>query len=229
MLVMYKFEIPPSVRVEDDVFGPGTDWRTMTESDDLHGGTAFAVLSPQSLRAADALRSVKDTFGLVGDDGRIYLEDDEELFDVYTPNFVYDVRHVPGVGASLGVDTKGVLMPDMARTMLRLIAHALAVRDVSATIVRYEPAAWADAATYTTSTDEFHSDLMRRVGEQQAEHERGIARGMAMAIFEILDQRGLTAPEAVRDQVGACTDLALLGVWLRRAITATAAEDLTRA
>jgi hypothetical protein len=225
---VYEFEIPPTVRIEDDVFGPGTDWRTMTECDDYLGGTAFAVLSAQSLRAADALRSVKETFGLVGEDGLVYPEDDEDRFEVYTPNYVHDVMHLPGVGASIGVDTKGVLIPDMARTMLRLIVHALAVRDVSATLVHYDRADWTAAVTYVTSADELQNDLMRRLSAQHQEIERGIARGMSWAVLGVLGERGITVPEAVRDQIFACTDLARFDRWIRRAVTATTAEDVTR-
>lgn len=34
-------------------------------------------------------------------------------------------------------------------------------------------------------------------------------------------------PTAVREQILACTDLAQLDVWLRRAVTATTADDVT--
>jgi len=48
-------------------------------------------------------------------------------------------------------------------------------------------------------------------------------------VLTVLDARGVPVPEAVREQILACTDLARLDTWLRRATTATTAEDVTRA
>jgi len=41
--------------------------------------------------------------------------------------------------------------------------------------------------------------------------------------------RGVSVPATVREQILACTDLAQLDTWLRRAVTATTAEDVIRA
>jgi hypothetical protein len=120
---------------------------------------------------------------------------------------------------------KGVLFPDMARTMLQLIVQALAIRGVPATIAYYDPAAWSGAVVYTTRTDEYHNDLMHRIANQQREHERGIARGVRSAVLDVLGERGVTVPEAVRERLSACTDLGQLSVWLRRAATATTAAE----
>ena len=40
---------------------------------------------------------------------------------------------------------------------------------------------------------------------------------------------GVSVPATVREQILACTDLAQLDTWLRRAVTATTAEDVIRA
>jgi hypothetical protein len=47
-------------------------------------------------------------------------------------------------------------------------------------------------------------------------------------VLTVLDARGVEVPTAVREQILACTDLAQLDVWLRRAATATTAEDVIR-
>jgi len=39
----------------------------------------------------------------------------------------------------------------------------------------------------------------------------------------------VSVPATVREQILACTDLAQLDTWLRRAVTATTAEDVIRA
>src|SRR5215470_8478769 len=41
-----------------------------------------------------------------------------------------------------------------------------------------------------------------------------------------IDARGVPVPEAIREQILACTDLTQLDAWLRRATTATTAEDV---
>jgi hypothetical protein len=44
----------------------------------------------------------------------------------------------------------------------------------------------------------------------------------------LMAARGVTVPTDVRDQVLACTDLTQLDAWLRRAITATTADEVIR-
>ena len=70
----------------------------------------------------------------------------------------------------------------------------------------------------TAVGSEYRSALLREVE----------ARGEAQAVLTVLDARGVPVPEAVRGQILACTDLAQLDTWLRRATTATTAEDVTR-
>jgi hypothetical protein len=45
-------------------------------------------------------------------------------------------------------------------------------------------------------------------------------------VLTVLSARGIPVPSAVREQILACTDLAQLETWLRRAVTATTADDL---
>jgi hypothetical protein len=44
----------------------------------------------------------------------------------------------------------------------------------------------------------------------------------------VLDTRGVPVSPAVREQILACTDLARLKSWIRRAVTASTAEDVVR-
>ena len=63
----------------------------------------------------------------------------------------------------------------------------------------------------------YRSELLRKVA---AEHE---ARGEAQAVLAVLDARGVGVPDAIRELILACTDLAQLGTWLRRVATAATA------
>ncbi|MFF3498327.1 hypothetical protein [Streptomyces sp. NPDC003247] len=54
----------------------------------------------------------------------------------------------------------------------------------------------------------------------------GETNGRAADILRVLELRGVAVPEAVRERVTSCTDLDILGTWLDRSLTASAAEDL---
>lgn len=47
-------------------------------------------------------------------------------------------------------------------------------------------------------------------------------------MLTVLDARGVPVPEAVREQILAATDLAQIETWLRRALTATTADEVIR-
>jgi hypothetical protein len=71
---------------------------------------------------------------------------------------------------------------------------------------------------------QFQSELLRNAQAQgKAE---GKAEGAALAILTVLDGRGVAVPDEVRDQVLGCADTSQLGIWLRRASTATTVEDV---
>jgi len=71
--------------------------------------------------------------------------------------------------------------------------------------------------------------LSEQLRELAAHHEQlGRARGVGRAVLIALDKRGIAVPEAVQEQVNACTDLAQLETWLGRALTATTADDVIR-
>jgi len=79
-------------------------------------------------------------------------------------------------------------------------------------------------AFMTTAVEEYRSELLR---ELAAQHEQlGEARGEGRAVLTVLEARGVAVPAAVREQVLACTDLARLDTWLRRALTAATVDDV---
>jgi hypothetical protein len=52
------------------------------------------------------------------------------------------------------------------------------------------------------------------------------AEGRIGALLEVLDARGLALAPPLRQRVAGCTDLDVLAQWLRRAATATSAEEV---
>jgi hypothetical protein len=54
----------------------------------------------------------------------------------------------------------------------------------------------------------------------------GEARGEARSVLTVLDARGLLVSAEQKERITACTDLELLGRWLRKAVTARSAEEL---
>jgi predicted transglutaminase-like cysteine proteinase len=74
----------------------------------------------------------------------------------------------------------------------------------------------------TTAVGDYRSELLR---ELAAEHEQ---RGEGHAVLTVLDARGIAVPPAVRERILACTDLAQLDTWLRRATTASTADEVVR-
>jgi hypothetical protein len=83
-----------------------------------------------------------------------------------------------------------------------------------------------EAFMTTTVGYEYHSELFRKIAAEN--QEVGEARGEARAVLTVLDARGVQMPAAVREQILACTDLAQLDTWLRRAVTATTVDDVIR-
>lgn len=51
-------------------------------------------------------------------------------------------------------------------------------------------------------------------------------RGRAEAVLEILRLRGLSVTEEQRERILGCKDLAVLGRWLARAVTAAATDEV---
>ncbi|MDT3445882.1 MULTISPECIES: hypothetical protein [unclassified Pseudofrankia] len=57
---------------------------------------------------------------------------------------------------------------------------------------------------------------------------RGKAEGKVEALLTILEIRRVHVPDDARERIRACTDLDQLGIWLRRAVTATTLDDVIR-
>jgi hypothetical protein len=85
---------------------------------------------------------------------------------------------------------------------------------------------WEAFMTATTGS-EYRSELFREIDAHgRAE---GKAQGEAQAVLTVLDARGVPVSDAIREEVLACTDLDQLDTWLRRAVTAATAEQVTAA
>ncbi|GGM12441.1 hypothetical protein ACFFX1_32755 [Dactylosporangium sucinum] len=89
------------------------------------------------------------------------------------------------------------------------------------------PAARASLEEFMTTTShgpKYHSDFARRYyGEGEAQ---GKAKGEARALLLVLKSRGVDVPDAVREQIAACTDHDQLDRWLERAATAHSIKDI---
>lgn len=80
----------------------------------------------------------------------------------------------------------------------------------------------------TTQPFTYSSEFTDRYVEKgRAEgHAEGRAAAEAESVLRVLDARGISVPDPVRDRVRSCTDSDQLAEWLRRAATADTAEDL---
>jgi Arc/MetJ-type ribon-helix-helix transcriptional regulator len=56
--------------------------------------------------------------------------------------------------------------------------------------------------------------------------EKGRLEGGLMALFKVLDARGLEVDDASRQRLMACTDLSQLEEWLREAVTVRSVQEL---
>jgi hypothetical protein len=73
-------------------------------------------------------------------------------------------------------------------------------------------------------TYEYQSEFARKYVAQGLEE--GRHEGERAALFEVLDARGLRVDAETRQRILACTDLAQLKVWLRKAVTVESAQEL---
>lgn len=83
-------------------------------------------------------------------------------------------------------------------------------------------------AFMSSVADRYYSETFRELATRNfAEGEaKGKAEGEAQAVLLVLEARGIPAPDEVREQILACTDLAKLDTWLRRAVTASSADEV---
>jgi hypothetical protein len=86
---------------------------------------------------------------------------------------------------------------------------------------------WEEFMSTTAVGREYLSEHLRALA---AQHEaRGRAEGEGIAVLTVLEARGITVSVEIREQILACTDVEQLDSWLRRAVSATTAEDVVRA
>lgn len=77
----------------------------------------------------------------------------------------------------------------------------------------------------TVRTDyEYQSDFARKYVEEG--REKGLAEGTRHSILMTLEVRGITLPDDAQARIEACSDLAELERWARRAITVESAAEL---
>lgn len=95
-----------------------------------HGSLGFFVRSADHEAAAAALHAAALRFIMVDEVGE-ELEDWSNTGETYTPNYVSDV-YVSSGGPWLSIDTKGIVYPQMLRTMIRVLVEELQRRDVDA-------------------------------------------------------------------------------------------------
>jgi len=73
-------------------------------------------------------------------------------------------------------------------------------------------------------TYEFQSEFAKK--HQAKGRAEGEAKGLAEALFAVLQARGLRVSDEVRARVFACTDVAQLDAWVRKAVTVTSVDEL---
>jgi predicted nucleotidyltransferase/HEPN domain-containing protein len=93
------------------------------------------------------------------------------------------------------------------------------------------PAPPADPAGFTAwaqglvELSEQRAREERREGVREGEA-KGEAKGVREGILMVLTTRGIPVPAEVEQQIAGCSDPALLSLWLKRAVTASRAEEV---
>jgi len=102
-------------------------------------------------------------------------------------------------------------------------AKAILYHDIVLAGLPQAPRSRWEAFMSTTIDSPYLSERFRELYAQ------GHVRGEVDAVLTVLDARGVDVPDAIREQILACTDRDVIDTWLRRAVTATSAEDVVRA
>lgn len=101
--------------------------------------------------------------------------------------------------------------------------HANLYTDLVFTVLPVAARVWLEGFM-TTATHRYQSDFARRYFSQG--EATGEARGEARALLAILDARNVNVPDDIRADIAACTDIAQLESWIRRAATADKIQDV---
>ena len=104
----------------------------------MRNAGTFTVITAQVERAAGVLAGVADQLMDVDEHGNVLAPGEMPGDDAYTPNFVFDPE-VCSFAAKIALDTKGVMFSAMGRTMVGMIAAALAAERIPAHITGYCP------------------------------------------------------------------------------------------
>jgi hypothetical protein len=102
--------------------------------------------------------------------------------------------------------------------------HATLYADVLLTVLPAAARDYLEACMATTTGHRYYSDFARRYFDQG--EAKGEAKGEARAVLAVLDARGIEVPDELRERIVGCTDLEQLDTWVRRAATASTAQDL---
>jgi hypothetical protein len=116
-----------------------------------------------------------------------------------------------------------MLFPAVAEA-LRSLGPSKALFYYDVVLAGLPPAArlrWEEFMTATLG-HEYQSDVFREIATK---HE---GLGEARAILIGLEARGVSVSQEAREKILACTDLATLDTWVRRASTASTADEVIR-
>ncbi|MBL7631823.1 hypothetical protein I7412_32620 [Frankia sp. CN6] len=124
------------------------------------------------------------------------------------------------------IDTAFPALVEMLRTVSPRKANAYH----EMIVMGLSPDARARWELFMTSTigTEYRSNFLRQAwsdGKAEGKVE-GKAEGEAESVLAVLAARAVHVPETARERIQACADLDQLGIWLRRAATATAIDDV---
>lgn len=123
-------------------------------------------------------------------------------------------------GGNADVDTA---FPALAEALGTLgPKRAILYYDIVLAGLPQQPRARWEAYMTTTVGYQYHSELFRKIAAENK------AEGEVHAVLTVLDARGVHVPAAIREQILACSDLAQLDIWLRRAAIANTADDVIR-
>lgn len=70
----------------------------------------------------------------------------------------------------------------------------------------------------------FQSDFAKK--HRAAGRTEGKAEGKAEGVLQVLDARGIAVSEEQKARILACTDIAVLDRWIRRAVSVSSTEEL---
>ncbi|MGQ0631483.1 MAG: hypothetical protein ACT4P1_10600, partial [Sporichthyaceae bacterium] len=139
-----------------------------------------------------------------------------------------DHRQFEGCAAALTSPAPRGTAPETLPSALAAINldHAALYHDVVLAMLPLVASRYLEALMSTSY--EYQSEFARRYffqGRAEGEAE-GEAKGEAKAVLAFLGARGIDVPDDVRARINSCTDLDQLDAWVRRATTATTADDL---